>query len=191
MKTTQVPDRKALAVYCNQPARTQASVKLVPELRRFLQTQLPDYMVPSTFVVLPNLPLTPNGKVDRQALPAPQRERTQTDANFIKPQTPLEEVITELWQVILSIDKIGTEDNFFDLGGHSLLAAELMFRLQEQFEVELSLINIFTCPTVAKQAQLICDRKAGTQQEEAVTDLWAEVVLADDIHPNNSIQETP
>lgn len=184
MATTQSLGREKLAAYCNQPVRAQNSAKLIAELRRYLHSQVPDYMVPSTFVVMPNLPLTPNGKVNRKALPTPQRERTQTDTAFVSPRTAMETNIAELWAAILSLDKIGVEDNFFDLGGHSLLAAELMFRLQEQFEVELSLINIFLCPTVEKQAELICDRKSGIQQEETQLDLWAEATLPDDIQPD-------
>ncbi|MEM9163869.1 MAG: thioester reductase domain-containing protein, partial [Cyanobacteria bacterium P01_F01_bin.4] len=166
------------------PARTQPAAKLVPELRRFLQAQLPDYMVPSNFVVMPDFPLTPNGKVDRKALPEPQRDRTQSEATFVSPRTPLEAEIAELWAAVLSLEQVGVDDNFFDLGGHSLLAAELMFRLQEQFDVKLSLINIFMSPTVAGQAQLICDRKSDTAIDQPKLDLWAEATLAEDIYPD-------
>ncbi|MEO0457791.1 MAG: phosphopantetheine-binding protein, partial [Cyanobacteria bacterium P01_A01_bin.114] len=147
MTSIDILERATWSAYANQPARTQTAIKFVPELRRFLQAQLPDYMVPSTFVVMPDFPLTPNGKVDRRALPEPPRVRIQSEAAFASPRTPLEAQIADLWAATLSLEQVGIDDNFFDLGGHSLLAAELMFRLQEQFDVKLALINLFMSPT--------------------------------------------
>ncbi|MEM8642975.1 MAG: thioester reductase domain-containing protein, partial [Cyanobacteria bacterium P01_G01_bin.54] len=118
-------------------------------------------------------------KSGRQPIPI-----TQTAS---RPSTSLEAKVANLWANILSVEQVGVNENFFDLGGHSLLATELLFSLQDTFEVELSLLNIFMAPTVAEQAKLICDRQAGNPLKPSTLDLQAEVVLADDIYPNTNI----
>lgn len=174
------------SVYANKPTRSKP-VKIRTQLRQHLQAKLPDYMVPSTFVFLEALPLTPNGKVDRKALPAPLSKR-ESSLRFIAPSTAEEKLIAALWADVLSVEQIGVEDNFFDLGGHSLLAAELLFRLQETFEVDLALINLFLSPTVAGQAKLVCDHKSGAFVDTAKIDLSAEAVLATDIVPTTEVK---
>lgn len=125
----------------------------ITELRRFLETKLPNYMVPTAFVRVDKLPLTPNGKVDRQALPAPewssQQNREQT---YIAPHTPIEEVIAGIWTQVLGVEQVGVDDNFFEQGGHSLLATQLISRLRNAFHIELPLRQIFECPTVVALA---------------------------------------
>ncbi len=182
MTAAKTPDWSA---YANQPARSN-SAKVVPQLRQYLQAKLPEYMVPSAFVFLKALPLTPNGKVDRKALPAPASQR-DSQLEFIAPSTLEEKLIADLWADVLSLDQVGIYDNFFDLGGHSLLAAELLFRLQKQFEIDLALIHLFMSPTVAGQAQLVCDRRSGTLDNIQI-DLPAEAVLASDIVPTTSLK---
>ncbi|MEM8806032.1 MAG: thioester reductase domain-containing protein [Cyanobacteria bacterium P01_G01_bin.38] len=184
MLFTSMVESEDWSAYANQPAQPNLTTKLVPQLRRYLKSQLPDYMIPVTFVVLDEMPLTPNGKVNRRALPEPQTEQPQSREDVIAPRTLVEQQIADLWKAILSLDAVSIDDNFFDLGGHSLLAAELLFRLQEQFEVELSLINLFMSPTVEGQAQLVCDRKSGTPTDQPKLDLWAEATLAEDIYPD-------
>ncbi|HEY0739279.1 MAG TPA: amino acid adenylation domain-containing protein [Herpetosiphonaceae bacterium] len=112
-------------------------------LRSFLQDRLPEYMIPSAFVVLPALPLTPNGKVDRRALPAPDTSRTLLDTTFVAPRTPLEENLAAIWAEVLHLERVGVYDNFSVLGGHSLLATQLISRVRETFEVELPLRSLF------------------------------------------------
>ena len=125
------------------------------ELRRFLQEQLPDYMIPSLFSFLDALPLTPNGKIDRNALPPPDGERPQLDQGFVEPRTEMEELIAQVWCEVLKLDKIGVHDNFFEIGGHSLLATRVIARLQSNFHVDLALRKLFELPTVAGLAQHI------------------------------------
>jgi amino acid adenylation domain-containing protein len=127
------------------------AVELAP-LRQWLQQKLPDYMLPSAFVELEALPLTPNGKVDRKALPAPDGARSALDAAYVAPCTPEEEIIAGLWAQVLGVARVGVHDNFFELGGHSLLATQLLSRLREMFQVELSLAALFASPTVAGMA---------------------------------------
>ncbi|MGH7580839.1 MAG: non-ribosomal peptide synthetase, partial [Gemmatimonadales bacterium] len=89
----------------------------VTEIRNHLRTRLPEYMVPSAFVVLPALPLSPNGKLDHRALPSPEGIRVGEDGSFVPPRTPIEEALARLWRELLGIERVGLEDNFFELGG--------------------------------------------------------------------------
>jgi acyl carrier protein len=124
-------------------------------LRNFLQAQLPDYMVPSAFVLLDRLPQTPNGKIDRRALPAPEGVQAMDAGQFVAPRTPVEEILADIWAELLGVDRVGAEDNFFELGGHSLLATQLMTRLREVFRIELPLGIIFEAPTVSGLAAVM------------------------------------
>jgi len=117
------------------------------ELRRNLLVSLPEYMVPSAFVVLPSLPLTANGKIDRRALAAmPLPAATAADGNRA-PRSYAEEVLAGIWSEIIG-GTVGVRESFFDLGGHSLLAARVAFRIRSAFDVELPLQQIFVTPTV-------------------------------------------
>lgn len=124
-------------------------------LRQHLQTQLPDYMIPSLFVGLKALPLTPNGKVNRQALPIPEKVRPELSQNFIAPKTDTEIAIAAIWCEILQLETVGVTDNFFDLGGHSLLATQVLSRLREAFQIELPLRRLFDARTIADTAEVI------------------------------------
>ncbi len=117
------------------------------ELRSFLKEKLPDYMLPSAFVMLEALPLTPNGKVDRKALPLPQNQ-DKTAAVFSAPRGKMEQTIAQIWKDVLQIKKVGTHDNFFDLGGHSLMMARVHRRLREVLGREISIIELFQYPTI-------------------------------------------
>jgi amino acid adenylation domain-containing protein/FkbM family methyltransferase len=128
----------------------------VVELRAYLRERLPEYMMPQAFVMLEALPLTSNGKVDRRSLPAPeQQSRTEMEQTYVAPRTPVEEMLVEVWQEILSVAQVGIHDDFFNMGGHSLLATQLMSRVREIFGVEVPLRQLFEAPTVAELAQHI------------------------------------
>ncbi|XQQ06569.1 MAG: amino acid adenylation domain-containing protein [Leptolyngbya sp. IPPAS B-1204] len=119
------------------------------ELRRFLKTKLPDYLVPAAIVPLPALPLTPNGKVDLQALPAPNPNRT---APLLQPRTDLEATLLQLFAQVLEVESLSIDDDFFDLGGHSLLATRLIAQLQTTLQLDISVADLFQAPTVADLA---------------------------------------
>ena len=125
------------------------------ELRSFLKGKLPDYMVPSAFVVLDSLPLTPNGKVDRIALPGPDQNRPALDETFTASRTPVEELLAQIWSDVLKVDKVGVNDNFFDLGGHSLLATQIISRVTNSFQIDIQLRRLFETPTIAGLASSI------------------------------------
>ncbi|HKV36205.1 MAG TPA: non-ribosomal peptide synthase/polyketide synthase [Pyrinomonadaceae bacterium] len=118
------------------------------ELRAFLKEQLPEYMLPSAFVMLAELPLTANGKVDRKRLPAAEFSREEMAIEFVAPRTPTEEAVAGIWATVLKLERVGVLDNFFELGGHSLLATQVISRLREVFHTELSLRSLFEEPTV-------------------------------------------
>jgi amino acid adenylation domain-containing protein len=124
-------------------------------LRAFLQTQLPDHMVPARFVSLQRLPLTPNGKLDRRALPLVDDDGAGTAEAFVAPRTPAEELLAGIWTTLLQLPRVGIHDNFFDLGGHSLVATRVMARVRDAFQVELPLRKLFDAPTVAQLAEVI------------------------------------
>src|SRR5207253_5931271 len=124
-------------------------------LREFLKQRLPDYMVPSAFVLLEELPLLPNGKLDRRALPRPEVDRRGLESSFTTPRTPVEELLLSIWSDVLHLEQVGEQDNFFELGGHSLLATQVIARVREVFAVELPLRDLFEAPTVAGLAQRI------------------------------------
>ncbi|MEO0852456.1 MAG: amino acid adenylation domain-containing protein, partial [Cyanobacteria bacterium J06648_11] len=121
---------------------TQPNAVSVSELKQFLQNRLPDYMVPSTFVIQDAFPLTPNGKVDRRALPPPSGDRPELATTYTAPCTPTEELLASLWAEVLDVERVGVRDNFFDLGGHSLLAIRLSSRTQVAIGRALPLLKL-------------------------------------------------
>ncbi|MEK8020609.1 MAG: amino acid adenylation domain-containing protein [Candidatus Parabeggiatoa sp.] len=171
--------------YANNPLHQKLNRQLVPQLRQFLQEQLPAYMVPSAFVMLEAIPLTPNGKVDRRALSefSVKSLKLSTDT-FVAPQTPEEKLLANIWSNVLGIERVGIHDNFFELGGHSLLATQLMSRICETFLVNLPLHHLFQSPTVAGIAKMIdMSRQAEMVDTKTIIDLTAEAVLDITIQP--------
>ena len=133
----------------------QPPTDLVEQLRVQIRTLLPDYMLPSDFVMLDALPLTPNGKIDRNALPEPAVGDAAPAANAVGPRTPSEEMIMAVFRDVLGRSDYGVFDSFFDLGGHSIMAARLMARLQDASRIDLPLRNLFERPTVAGLAEIV------------------------------------
>ncbi len=117
-------------------------------LRKALQSHLPDYMVPSAFVILDGFPLTPNGKLNRKALPAPEPSGPVSP----EPTSPVEQILCSIFCQVLRLESISIHDNFFEMGGHSLLATQVISRIRNAFSVDLSLHVLFEAPWVAALA---------------------------------------
>jgi acyl carrier protein len=132
------------------------------ELRTWVMQHLPDYMVPSVFILLERFPLTPNGKVDRAALPLPDREGGNSGPH-VAPRTPIEQSIGQIWSDVLRVQQVSIYDNFFELGGHSLLATQVISRLRDELQVEVTLRHLFEADTLATLAEY-CSTVLSVQQ---------------------------
>jgi len=139
--------------YANAPAMGRLAAQSAPLMRGYLKGKLPDYMLPSDFIVLRSLPLTPNGKIDRLALPAPDKESRALGDVGALPRNPVEEILSGIWSQLLDVGQVGIHDNFFALGGHSLLAAQVVARVRKVLHVEVALRKVFERPTVAGLAE--------------------------------------
>jgi amino acid adenylation domain-containing protein len=158
-------DNRLVAYY----VRAGNSSPTSAELRDFLLQKLPDYMVPSAFVMLETLPLTPNGKINRKALPAPDSTRLELSKTFVSPQDELELKLAKVWEGVLAVGPIGIDDNFFEIGGHSLLAVRLFAQIEKSFGRNLPLATLFQAPTIRLLAQVL--------REEGWTAPWSSLVL--------------
>ena len=139
-----------------------------PDLRGKLKESLPDYMVPSAFVPIPEIPKTPSNKIDRKALPEPEPPRP--DSSYAEPRSELERVVSGIWQQVLGVPRVGAHDNFFDLGGHSLLMVQAHGRLCQALGRDLDILLLFQRPTVSALARELsqkpAERPAFTQAQE-------------------------
>jgi thioesterase domain-containing protein/acyl carrier protein len=154
------PNEKRLVAYV---VPNEGQSLTVGDLRIFLRSKLPDYMVPSLFVMLETLPLTPNGKVNRRALPVPDTAHPELEESFITPRDTLELQLVMVWEEVLDIQSVSVRDNFFDLGGHSLLSVRLLARIKEEFGTELPLATLFQAPTVEQLAGVLRQSQTGWQ----------------------------
>jgi amino acid adenylation domain-containing protein len=161
-------EEKRLAAYL---VMSNGTTPAAAGLRGFLQSELPDYMVPSVFVKLPAVPLTANGKVDRAALPEPNAENTLRDEEFIRPRTPIEQRLATTLCALLNLSEVSVNDNFFLLGGHSLLGTQLIVKIRSTFGVDLALRTLFDAPTIAELSaeieQQIIAKVENMSEEEA------------------------
>jgi natural product biosynthesis luciferase-like monooxygenase protein len=164
-----VPGDKRLVAYVLAKPGKESSPAI---LRDYLLKQLPEYMVPSHFAVLEAFPLTPNNKVDRKALPAPNLTKQHQEILRTAPQNPIEQTLLEIWQKVLHMPEVGTDENFFDLGGNSLIAVALIGEIRAVFNVDLPLISLFRAPTVAGLAHQI----EASQTEQTKTDDLAAMI---------------
>jgi amino acid adenylation domain-containing protein len=142
-----------LLVYANNPLQNKFNQQLVSQLRSFLKQKLPEYMMPTGIGILEKLPLTPNDKIDRQALANLSPDSyllSENQANFVAPRTPIEERLAYLWGEVLQLEQIGIHDNFFELGGNSLQVIVLLNRIQEEFNKNLQMVDLFKSPTIAE-----------------------------------------
>lgn len=143
------------------------------DLRNFLKSKLPAYMVPATFEMIAALPLAPSGKIDRRALPEPKSEAVISEA-FVAPSTPLEGLLASAWQEVLRLPAVSVHDNFFDIGGHSLLAARVVSIVSRSLTVDFGMVDLFQSPTIALLAETLSRRIAERESQE-LEELLAEV----------------
>ncbi|HEY9618636.1 MAG TPA: amino acid adenylation domain-containing protein [Microcoleaceae cyanobacterium] len=160
-----IPGDQRLVAYFTTKGDT---IPAVQAIRQFLKEQLPDYMVPSTFVRLEALPLTPNGKVDRRALPTPDTALVaDASETFVAPRDHIEQQLAEIWQEVLQVPEIGIHDNFFELGGHSLSAVRVWAKVEAAFGKNLPITTFLQSPTIAELAPVLQQ----TDSEENFGDL--------------------
>ena len=143
------PGQKCLVGYvvCKEPETLSSN-----HLREYLKTKLPDYMIPSAFVIIDKLPMTPNGKVDRAILRG-MVGQGQEIPDQVTPRTSIEVQVAQIWAEVLNVSRVGMYDNFFDSGGHSLLAIRLLACLTKELKIELPLGRFLENPTVAHMAE--------------------------------------
>ncbi len=153
-------NEQLVAYYVGDPAITEA------QLRTYLLSHFPDYMVPVQFIALENLPLTINGKIDRAALPPPDSIRPVLQMEYVEARTEFEEIIQEVWSEVMQIDKIGVFDSFLEIGGDSLRGIRIVSRLNESFELDLPVNIIFQYASIAQLATYI---------EEMITEMLQEL----------------
>ncbi|MEY4575781.1 MAG: hypothetical protein RL701_484, partial [Pseudomonadota bacterium] len=158
----------AASQHANSPARVSDDDTLVNSLRSHLREFLPEFMVPTSFVVMDALPLTPNGKIDRKALPDPQRKvRRGSAEDMAPPSNDLERVISEVWQQLLNVERVGRRENLFDLGANSLLTVQANNRLSTLLKRKISLVSMFRFPTVAALATHLGEANEGATAQAA------------------------
>jgi amino acid adenylation domain-containing protein len=149
-----VPGNKLLVAYIVAKSPSDES-QLRLKLRQYLQSKLPNFMIPSAFMLLDKLPLTPNGKVDRKSLPTPDTSQLETETDYTTPRNSIEEKLVAIWSEVLGVERVGIYDNFFNLGGHSLLATQVMSRVRDELNCTVPLRALFESPTVAGLADII------------------------------------
>ena len=145
------------------------------ELKQYLKSRLPEYMVPAVFMELESFPRTPGGKINRRLLPRPKMDRSVLGTEYVAPRTPLEKELAQLAAEALGVEKVGIHDNFFELGGHSMLAIQYIARIQEKYGVELSLRALFENPTVDGIARAITRQQAEAQDDDLLEELLDEI----------------
>jgi amino acid adenylation domain-containing protein len=152
MAREDLPGDRVLVAYITGKGKNDVTPN---DLRSFVKQKLPQYMVPSSIVVMETFPLTPNGKLNRKALPAPEDALTERETSYVAPRTPAEEILAGIWVNVLKLKQVGVHDNFFDIGGHSLKAVQVVARVRDAFGVEIPVRKVFETPTISGLAQLL------------------------------------
>ncbi|HVK57389.1 MAG TPA: amino acid adenylation domain-containing protein, partial [Candidatus Kapabacteria bacterium] len=166
-----LPGDKRLVAYLTPKGNAPAK----GELKAYLKAHLPEYMIPSAFVMMERFPLTPNEKVDRKALPVPEQSRPDLIRTLVAPRDAIEQQLTKIWEKVLGVQPIGVADNFFDLGGHSLLAVKVFSQIEKILGKKLPLATLFRAPTIEEIARVL--------REDNQTKSWSTIV---DIQPKGS-----
>ncbi|NJR75449.1 MAG: hypothetical protein HC773_21030 [Scytonema sp. CRU_2_7] len=144
--------------------------KLTQCLRDYLKEHLPEYMVPSSFIMLNALPLSPNGKIDRHALPTPKDFSPDLAVAYVAPRNEVEKMIATIWQEVLHLETVGMNDNFFDLGGHSLLALQVQSKLQQLFPKNVLITDLFKYPNISSLANYLIQEQSQKDSFQGIRD---------------------
>ncbi len=166
------PDSKKLVAYFvpdGEPTPT------ISDLRRVLSEMLPDYLLPSSFVLMDALPRTATDKVDRRALPTPDGTRPELDTPFLAARTPVEEALAHIWADVLGLDQIGIDDDFMELGGDSLRAGQVVSRVLGVLGVDIPLRSLLQASTVADMALAVTQSRAAQKGDTEVASVLAEL----------------
>jgi amino acid adenylation domain-containing protein len=161
----------------------------VEALREFLSQHLPDYMLPSSFVVMTKLPRTITGKIDRRALPVPGQSRAGLGEDYVAPRTPVEEVLAGIWTQLLGIERIGINDHFFVIGGHSLMGTQMLSRVSSAFKVGISLRALFENPTIAGLALAVTQKQVEQEDEQEMARMMEEIKLLSEDELEGQLKE--
>ena len=159
----------------------------VTDLRRLLGERLPEYMIPSAFMVLDSLPFHGTGKVDSTALPIPGPDRPNLSNPWVGPRTPVEESLVMIWSEVLRLDQVGIHDNFLELGGHSLLATQVVSRVIGNFRVDVPLRSVFDSPTIADMAVVITQHLANRAEPGRVEQLLSDLETRSNELPKQTV----
>ncbi len=151
-------DRRLVAYVVPQSGKQP----ILAELRHHLMKKLPDYMIPTIFVMMEEMPLTLNRKIDRKSLPTPDRRRPELEQRYITPTTDLARALSKTWSEVLRIDRVGIQDNFFELGGNSLLAQRVVSELSQSKEIKISVVDLYQHLTIDN---LVNNLQAGKKEE--------------------------
>ena len=160
--------------------REQASIN--DELRDFLKQKLPEYMVPSSFVLLDSLPLTPSGKLNRRVLPEPDDFANTEAKTCAAPSTAVEASLADIWADLLGMNEVGVNDDFFELGGNSLLAVSLFSEIEKRFGKLMLLSTLFQAPTIARLAAIL---------QKDLTPQWSSLVAINAVEPAHGHSSKP
>jgi len=165
-------DSKRLVAYV---VPQKEEILVISELRKFLESKLPNYMVPAVFVILEALPLTPNGKIDRKALPTPDTMRPELEAVYQPPETEVDQTIADIWQKVLQLENVGIHDNFFEIGGHSLLLVQVHSKLLEVLQTDLSILDLFKYPTINSLGNYFNQVKKKQPSDDMIIDVTEKI----------------
>ena len=155
---------------CFEPTQQTSDYELADRLKDRLRDKLPEFMIPSEFIILDTMPLTPNGKINRKALPKPEKRQRVVKEEFVAPESDIEQTIAAVFQEMLNLEKIGTKDNFFSLGANSLLIAQANNRLSQRLERNVSLVAMYRFPTIEKLAEHLSGKSDNQQSAKAGAD---------------------
>jgi hypothetical protein len=156
------------------------------DLRCFLHETLPEYMVPTSFVMLDTLPLSPNGKIDRRALPLLDSAK-ETRMDFVAPRTPVENDLAMIWAELLNLQQVGVRSNFFDIGGHSLLVIRVASRIRAHFRIDLPLRTLFENPTLEDLAAVISEKLDAKPDDNGADQVLANIATLSDEEVERSL----